>query len=101
MSSVLKALHLYKLFPTLFPFGQGDPTSTIQHHPVTLTDTFTHLIRYSDTSKDGLTHWCFASHTRFQTMTSVTSQNQNTTDANLTIEELRNLAHNFIQILHE
>lgn len=31
-----------KLCPTLFPFGQGDPTSTIRHHPVTLADAFKH-----------------------------------------------------------
>ena len=44
-----------KLFPTLFHFGQGDPTSSIRHHPVTLTDAFKQLIRYSDTSPAGQT----------------------------------------------
>lgn len=84
----------------MFPFGKGDPTSTIRHHPVTLTDAYKHLIRYNDTSPDGQTHWHFASHPRFPYWALNTKQrhqllsqskiylSQNTTEANLTIEEL-------------
>ena len=48
-------------FPTLFPYGKGDPTV----REVCLTDGFKHLIKYADLSTDGLFAWRFASHPRF------------------------------------
>ena len=30
------------VFPTLFPYGKGDPTCKGRHHAVTLTDAFKH-----------------------------------------------------------
>ena len=42
-----------QVFPTPFPFGRGDPTTTGRHRPVTLSDDFKHLICYCDKSPDG------------------------------------------------
>ena len=53
------------VFPTLFPYGRGDPTSKRRHHTVTLTDAFKHFIKYCDTAPDGHYRWRFASHPRF------------------------------------
>ena len=52
-------------FPTLFPYGKGDPTCMSQHHKVSLADTFKHLLRFTDFSPDGHYRWRFASHSRF------------------------------------
>ena len=53
------------VFPTLFPYGHGDPTSKHHHHTVTLTNAFKHLIKYCDIAPDGHCPWYFASHPRF------------------------------------
>ena len=50
------------VFPTLFPYGKGDPTCNGRHHAVTLTETFKHLERYCDILPDGKFHWRFAAH---------------------------------------
>lgn len=51
-------------FPTLFPYGKGDPTCPAREYAVTLTEAFKHLICYAD-AEDGNYHWRFASHPRF------------------------------------
>ena len=54
-------LHLAKvLFPTLFPYGTGHPTTPGRQCPVSLTDGFKHLIRYGEISADGVKCSCFA-----------------------------------------
>lgn len=90
-------------FPTLFPYGKGDPTCKGRHHPVTLADAFKHLMKYCDTSPDGAARWRFASHPRFpywalnmkqrHTLLSQSKiyMQQNSSDSNLTIEELRTM----------
>ena len=35
-------------FPTLFPFGTGDPTCSNRCHPVNSTEAFKHLIKYAN-----------------------------------------------------
>ena len=92
-----------QVFPTLFPFGRGDPTTKGRHQPVTLSDAFKHLIRYCDKSPDGCDRWRFASHPRFPYWAlnmkhrhQLLSQSsiflkQNPTDAHLTIEQLRDM----------
>ena len=52
-------------FPTLFPYGKGDPTKRTRLREVSLTDGFKHLIKYADLSTDGIFTWPFASHPRF------------------------------------
>ena len=52
-------------FPTLFPFGRGDPTCKQQRTTVTLSDALKHLVRYCDRSLDGSNRWRFTSHPRF------------------------------------
>lgn len=52
-------------FPTLFPYGKGDPTCKSRPCQVKLADGFKHLIRYADRSPEGLIRWRFASHPRF------------------------------------
>lgn len=51
-------------FPTLFPYGKGDPMCPSRQHPVTLNEAFKHLNRYGEVV-DGENHWHFASHPRF------------------------------------
>ena len=89
-------------FPTLFPYGLGDPTCSGRLLPVTLTEAFKHLIKYAD-NVDGKYHWRFASHPRFPywalnmklrhqliTQSSV-YLHHHPADANLTVEELRDM----------
>ena len=52
-------------FPTLFPYGKGDPTKRTRLREVSSTDGFKHLIKYADLSTDGMFTWRFASHPRF------------------------------------
>ena len=92
-----------QVFPTLFPFGKGDPTTKGRHRLVTLSDAFKHLIHYCDKSPDGCDRWRFASHPRFPYWAlnmkhrhQLLSQSsiflkQNPTDAHLTIEQLRDM----------
>jgi hypothetical protein len=53
------------VFPTLFPYGKGDPTCKGRHHAVTLAEAFKHLERYCDILPNGHFCWRFASHPRF------------------------------------
>ena len=52
-------------FPTLFPFGTGDPTVQARVNKVSLTDAFRHLIRFAEQTPQGHYQWRFASHPRF------------------------------------
>ena len=90
-------------FPTLFPYGKGDPTKCTRLREVSLTDGFKHLIKYADLSTDGTFTWRFASHPRFPYWALNMKQRhqllsqariyltQNPEDANLTTEELRQM----------
>ena len=42
------------VFPTLFPYGKGDPTKRTRLGEVSLTDGFKHLIKYADLSTHGI-----------------------------------------------
>ena len=91
-----------QVFPTLFPYGAGDPTFPGRQHKVSLTDGFKHLERYADVV-EGAFHWRFASHPRFpywalnmKQRHQLISQasvylHQNQTDANLSIDNLRDM----------
>ena len=52
-------------FPTLFPYGHGDPTYGGRQRAVSLTDGLKHLIKYAEITKDNQRYWHFASHPRF------------------------------------
>ena len=92
------------VFPTLFPYGKGDPTCKGRHHEVTLAQAFKHLERYCDTLlPNGQFYWRFASHPRFPywalnmrqrhellTQSKVYIQ-QHPCDANLTVEQLQEM----------
>ena len=52
-------------FPTLFPYGTGDPTYPGRQRDVSLTEGFKHLIRYGERDASNNLHWRFASHPRF------------------------------------
>ena len=52
-------------FPTLFPYGTGDPTYPGRQRDVSLTERFKHLIRYGERDASNYLHWRFASHPRF------------------------------------
>ena len=89
-------------FPTLFPFGNGDPTCLDRCRPVSLTESFKHLIRHADIV-DGQFKWRFATHPRFpywalnmkqrHQLLSQTSVylHQHPSDAQLTIDDLRSM----------
>ena len=52
-------------FPTLFPYGNGDPTNRARQHAVTLSEAFKHLTKYAECLENGKYRWRFASHPRF------------------------------------
>ena len=52
-------------FPTLFPYGTGDPTNPGRHHDVSLTEGFKHLMKYGERTAPNNLHWRFANHPRF------------------------------------
>lgn len=52
-------------FPTLFPYGRGDPTNPGRQRAVSLTDGLKHLIKYAETTENDQRYWRFASHPRF------------------------------------
>ena len=91
------------VFPTLFPYGKGDPTCKGRHHAVTLTEAFKHLERYCDTLPNGHSYWRFATHSRFpywalnmKQRHELLSQSkvylqQHPCDASLTVEQLQDL----------
>ena len=90
-------------FPTLFPYGTGDPTFPGRSRPVTLTDGFKHLIKYGEITADNVKSWRFANHPRFPYWALNMKQRHqllsqakiylqhNPADANLSIEELRTM----------
>lgn len=89
-------------FPTLFPYGTADPTCPGRQRSVTLTEAFKHLLRYAEVVDENLL-WRFATHPRFpywalnmklrHQLISQTSVylHQHPTDANLTVEDLRDM----------
>ena len=90
-------------FPTLFPYGKGDPTKRTRLREVSLTEGFKHLIKYAELSTNGTFTWRFASHPRFPYWALNMKQRhqllspariyltQNPEDANFTTEELREM----------
>ena len=90
-------------FPTLFPYGKGDPTKRTRLREDSLTEGFKHLIKYAEVSTNGTFNWRFASHPRFPYWALNMKQRhqllsqariyltQNPEDANLTTEELREM----------
>ncbi len=94
-------------FPALFPYGTGDPTNPGRQRQVSLTDGFKHLIKYGEVAADNLMCWRFASHPRFPYWALNMKQRHqllsqariyiqhNPRDANLSIEELREMVGSF------
>ncbi|CAB4023269.1 ATP-dependent DNA helicase pif1 [Paramuricea clavata] len=88
-------------FPTLFPYGKGDPTNRARQHGITLTEAFKHLMKFAERLADGKFEWRFASHPRFpywalnmkQRHQLLSQANvylrQHAADANMTMEELK------------
>lgn len=93
-------------FPTLFPYGCGDPTNPGRYYNITLTEGFKHLIKYGEKTSHNDLHWRFANHPRFlywalnmKLRHQLLSQakvylSQNPGDASLTMEELRTMVDN-------
>ena len=89
-------------FPTLFPYGTGDPTTKNRQHDVTYTEFLKHLIRFAEIVNNKAV-WRFASHPRFpywalnmkQRHHLLTQANvylkQNPADATLTVQQLRDM----------
>ena len=95
-------------FPTLFPYGIGDPTKKQRHHAVSLTDAFKHLVSFGEIVNNKIV-WRFASHPRFMYWAlnmkqrhQVLSQanvymKQYPNDAALTLEQLKVMVNKKIQ----
>ena len=93
-------------FPTLFPYGSGDPTYPGHQCEVSLTEGFKHLIKYGKKTTSNNLHWRFANHPcflywalnmklRHQLLSQVKVYlHHNPGDANLTVEELRAMVGN-------
>ncbi len=92
-------------FPTLFPYGKGDPTNRGRQHGITLTEAFKHLMKFAERLADGKFEWRFASHPRFpywalnmkQRHQLLSQANvylrQHPADANMTMEELKQMVN--------
>ena len=92
-------------FPTLFPYGKGDPTNRARQHGITLTEAFKHLIKFAEKLENGKFEWRFASHPRFpywalnmkQRHQLLSQANiylrQHPADANMTMEELKEMVN--------
>ncbi len=92
-------------FPTLFPYGKGDPTNRARQHGITLTEAFKHLIKFAEKLKNGKFEWRFASHPRFpywalnmkQRHQLLSQANiylrQHPADANMIMEELKEMVN--------
>ena len=92
-------------FPTLFPYGKGDPTNRARQHGITLTEAFKHLMKFAERLADGKFEWRFASHPRFpywalnmkQRHQLLSQANvylrQHPADANMTMEELKQMVN--------
>ena len=89
------------LFPTLFPFGMGDPTKKSRLKEVTEALGFKHLLKYACKNSKQELYYPFAEHQRFKFWahdrrrrhTSLGQARvffkQNPTEANLSIKELK------------
>ena len=81
-------------FPTLFPFGKGDPTSRARQQGVTLTEAFKHFIKFAERLPDDKYRWRLASHPRFPCWAlDMKQRQQHPTDANMTTEELKEMVN--------
>lgn len=84
-----------------FSYASGDPTNPARHHPLSITDGFKHLIKFGELNTNK--HWRFASHPQFpywalnmKQRHQLLSQSsiylrQHSTDANLTVDDLRSM----------
>jgi len=91
------------VFPALFPHATGDPTNPAREYPVSITDSFKHLVKFGEINTSCEKRWQFASHPRFlywalnmKQQHQLLSQSSvylyhNPTDANLTVEELQSM----------
>ncbi len=90
-------------FPTLFPYGKGDPTNRARQHGITLTEAFKHLIKFAEKLENGKFEWRFASHPRFpywalnmkqrHQLLSQAKYLSHPADANMTMEELKEMVN--------
>ena len=90
-------------FPTLFPYGQGDPTYPGRQRAISLTDGLKHLLRYGELTSNNQWYWRFASHPRFPYWGLNMKQRhqllgqanvylqQHPEDANLTVENMKEM----------
>ena len=89
-------------FPTLFPFGTGDPTVKDRQYSVSFSEMFKHLLSFAENKNDKLV-WRFATHPRFMYWALNMKQRhhllsqanvylkQHPNDAALTLQQLRNM----------
>jgi hypothetical protein len=81
-------------FPTLFPYGKGDPTNRARQHGKTLTEAFKHLMKFAERLADGKFEWRFAFAQRHQLLSQVNVYlRQHPADANMTMEELKQMVN--------
>ena len=89
-------------FPTLFPYGTGDPTTKDRQNVVSISESFKHLVSFGEVRNNKFV-WRFASHPRFMYWALNMKQRhhllsqsnvylkQHPSDAVLTLQQLRNM----------
>ena len=89
-------------FPTLFPYGTGDPTTKCRQCSISFSESFKHLISYGETINKKII-WRFATHPRFMYWALNMKQRhhllsqanvylkQHPNDAALTLQQLKNM----------
>ena len=92
-------------FPTLFPYGKGDPTNRARQHDLSLAGAFKHLMRFAEMLTNGKFEWRLATHPRLpywalnmkQRHQLLSQANiylrQHPADANMSMEELKTMVN--------
>ena len=89
-------------FPTLFPYGKGDPTNRARQHGITLTEAFKHLMKFAERLADGkfecshprFPYWALNMKQRHQLLSQANVYlRQHPADANMTMEELKQMVN--------
>jgi hypothetical protein len=99
------------IFPTLFPYGKGDPTTLDRITPIKEQECCAHLMTYACRDSENIMYYPFQSHPRFIFYASdrikrakanaqcTVYLKQNIKDKNMTVDEFKNLSGKYIYII--
>ena len=86
-------------FPTLFPYGKGDPTNRARNHNITLAEAFKHLMKFAEFTNGKFEYprfpyWALNMKQRHQILSQANIYlRQHPADANMTMEELKDMVN--------